>query len=173
AIGPWTVIDDTYNASPASCRAACRTLAEWPAHRRWLVLGDMLEMGARTAAWHERLGRDAAAAGFDYLLVCGEQAGQVAAGARRAGLPPDRVIVRPGCSELVPVLVDRLEPGDVVLVKGSRAMRMERVIHALREHADGTSLKGRQSRKPSDPIRTAPFEEGDKVPLLATDLRGS
>ena len=173
AVGPWTVIDDTYNASPASCRAACRTLADWPANRRWLVIGDMLEMGDQTAAWHERLGRDAAAAGVDYLLVCGEQAGHVAAGACRGGLSPDRVVVRPGWGQLVSVLSERLEPGDVVLVKGSRAMRMERVIRGLREQANRVSLEKKQSRKPSAPIRTNDFNEGDKVPLLATDLRGS
>ena len=82
-VGEWTLIDDTYNASPASMAAACEMLREWQgASRRILITGDMLELGADSKAYHENLGRQAAAAGLDGLISLGSHATDVLRAAR-------------------------------------------------------------------------------------------
>ena len=148
-IGPWTVIDDTYNANPRSMQAACELLRDWQgATRKVLVTGDMLELGARMAECHRELGRAAATTGIDFLLAHGEQSGHVTRGALDAGMDKDNLAHSQDIDELLAALDDRLEPGDVVLVKGSRAMRMERVVCWLRERAEN-NLKGDTSRVPT------------------------
>jgi UDP-N-acetylmuramoyl-tripeptide--D-alanyl-D-alanine ligase len=135
-IGSWTVIDDSYNANPASMRAACETLRDWQgAHKRLLVIGDMLELGAHAAQCHYELGQAAATARVDGLLVFGAQAEHVIRGARNSGLPASRLALCDQFEILLTVLDCFLEPDDVVLVKGSRGMRMERVIDWLRQQA--------------------------------------
>ncbi len=135
-IGSWTVIDDSYNANPASMRAACEALRDWQgARKRLLVTGDMLELGAHTAQCHYELGQAAAAARVDGLLVFGSQAEHVIRGARNGGLPASRLALCDHFEILLTVLDCVLEPDDVILVKGSRGMRMERVIDWLRQQA--------------------------------------
>jgi UDP-N-acetylmuramoyl-tripeptide--D-alanyl-D-alanine ligase len=130
------LIDDTYNANPASLAAAVETLvAMAPPGRRVLVMGDMLELGPEAPALHREAGARAAAAGVDRLLARGALAEEVAAGAREAGLPADRAVT--GAPEaLVAELTATLRAGDWVLVKGSRGMAMERILNPLREWAD-------------------------------------
>ncbi|MEZ6064484.1 MAG: UDP-N-acetylmuramoyl-tripeptide--D-alanyl-D-alanine ligase [Planctomycetaceae bacterium] len=131
--GPLTVIDDTYNASPASMVAACLTLRDWQdAKRRVLVLGDMLELGEASDSLHSQLGELVAECRFDRVIAVGSQAATLAGIAKRLGMDA-------GClgacrdNELANLLLDCwLEPGDVVLVKGSRGMRMEQVVEHLR-----------------------------------------
>jgi UDP-N-acetylmuramoyl-tripeptide--D-alanyl-D-alanine ligase len=133
-IGPWTVIDDTYNANPSSMRAACETLRDWQgANKRLLITGDMLELGSHAESAHFELGRLAAEVGVDGLLVFGEQAESVVRGALAGGLRPSRLAQCDHLEILRTILDCVLEPGDVLLVKGSRGMRMERVIDWLRE----------------------------------------
>lgn len=143
SIGPWTVIDDTYNANPASMRAACETLRHWHgANKRLLITGDMLELGAHAEQAHFELGRAAAEARVDGLLVFGEHAEHVIRGARDRGLRPSRLAQCDHLEILLTVLDCVLEPGDVLLVKGSRGMRMERVVEWLREKAKGFGVWG-------------------------------
>jgi UDP-N-acetylmuramoyl-tripeptide--D-alanyl-D-alanine ligase len=121
-----TVVNDAYNANPESMRAALAALAGMPARRRIAVLGAMAELGPDADAEHERLGRDAAAAGIDLVVAVGSDAVGIAdgaaAGGRRRGeesvLVPDRAAARQLMSEV-------LRPGDVVLVKASRAYALE------------------------------------------------
>lgn len=135
-IGSWTLIDDSYNASPLAMEAACELLRDWPNDgQRLLICGDMLELGAESAALHEQFGRQAARCGIDRLLVCGEFAGDVARGALAGGLPLHQIACCEPLESLYPVLDCWLSPGDVVLVKGSRGMRMERAIQWLRQQA--------------------------------------
>ena len=132
-IGPWTVIDDTYNANPASMRAACETLRYWHgANKRLLITGDMRELGPHAEQAHVDLGRTAAKTEVDGLLVFGDHAEHVVRGALEAGLPPSRLAQCDHFEILLTVLDCVLEPGDVLLVKGSRSTRMERVIDWLR-----------------------------------------
>ncbi|MBT4865159.1 MAG: UDP-N-acetylmuramoyl-tripeptide--D-alanyl-D-alanine ligase [Planctomycetaceae bacterium] len=134
SIGPWTVIDDTYNSNPASMQAALEVLRDWQtAGRKLLVVGDMLELGERSAAFHRQLGADAATAGIDCLLAHGQQAEQVIWGAAEEGMNKYRMAECEDFDAMLAVLNCWLEPGDVILVKGSRGMQMERVIERLQQ----------------------------------------
>jgi UDP-N-acetylmuramoyl-tripeptide--D-alanyl-D-alanine ligase len=129
---PWTLIDDTYNANPTSTEAACRLLSEWNAGgRRFLVLADMLELGAESANWHATIGKRAAQLGLDGLIAHGEFAADLVAGARAEGLHSEHLTQCDNLDVVAAILDCWLEPGDVVLVKGSRSMRMERVVERL------------------------------------------
>ncbi|MBI3860480.1 MAG: UDP-N-acetylmuramoyl-tripeptide--D-alanyl-D-alanine ligase [Planctomycetia bacterium] len=137
--GEFTIIDDTYNASPLSMQAACFTLRDWPAqHQRLLVVGDMLELGDESQACHRELGACVAAASLDRLLAFGNSASYVSSAALGAGMNPHTVAECSGIEALLAVLDCWLEPGDVVLVKGSRGMRMERVVQWLKQRSAGS-----------------------------------
>lgn len=150
-IGPWTVIDDTYNASPLSVAAACRMLLdlELPGlGRRMLVLGDMRELGETADEEHRRIGELAAKLKIDLVLACGNHADAVADGAERIGMDPHRIAVAPDVETLKAVLDCWLEPGDVILVKGSRVMQMERIVEWIAERAVlEEALRGAQQRR--------------------------
>ncbi|WP_417383750.1 UDP-N-acetylmuramoyl-tripeptide--D-alanyl-D-alanine ligase [Gimesia sp.] len=133
-IGNWTVIDDTYNASPDSMRAACQVLRDYTGTgKRILVIGDMLELGPESERYHREIGTLVAESGIDLLFACGKQAESVAQGARSAGMPPTEIITAADVELLAQDVVEHLEPGDVVLVKGSRGMRMERLLQHLQQ----------------------------------------
>ena len=128
-----TVVNDAYNANPASMQAALAAFARLPAAgRRALVLGDMLELGAAAPAEHRDLGMAAAAAAPELLLAVGAFADEVAGGARGAGLPPSAIVTAPDADAAAALLADWLRPGDLVLLKGSRGVRLERVLDRLR-----------------------------------------
>jgi UDP-N-acetylmuramoyl-tripeptide--D-alanyl-D-alanine ligase len=124
------IIDDTYNASPASMAAALRVLAEQRAGRRIAVLGDMLELGAVEEECHRELGRQAAAV-VDLLFTVGPRARWAAEAARSAGL--DAVQHLPGKEGLAAAVRAALRPGDAVLLKGSRGLALETVVAELLE----------------------------------------
>ncbi len=129
------LIDDTYNANPASLQGALEVLASLRAgHRAILAVADMRELGAGAAAMHREMGRLAAAAGVDRLFVCGDFSAAVAAGACAAGMPAAAVTTGTR-AEILAALLAELTPGDWVLVKGSRAMGMEHVIRGIRQWA--------------------------------------
>jgi UDP-N-acetylmuramoyl-tripeptide--D-alanyl-D-alanine ligase len=133
-----TVINDAYNASPTAMRAALTLLSEVnTAGRRVVVCGDMRELGPTSSGWHRQAGNEIVTlGGADVLIACGNYAADVVVGARRAGMQPDQTIALREPIEAAARLHELLEPGDVVLVKGSRAMGLERVIEGLttREH---------------------------------------
>lgn len=132
--GACTIIDDTYNANPLSMQAACLCLGDWPGQgHKLLIVGDMLELGAETRKSHQELGACVAATNVDRLLAFGENAGDVSWGALHAGMQPHVVAECHEMEALLTVLDCWLEPGDVVLVKGSRGMRMERVVQWLKQ----------------------------------------
>lgn len=136
-IGPWMVIDDTYNANPLSMSAACRTLREWDTPgKRILIAGDMLALGEWSQDFHRLFGEEVVRSRIDRLIAVGSQAATVAGSARKNGMDA-------GClgacrdHETALVLLDCwLEPGDIVLVKGSRAMRMEGIVEGLARLAE-------------------------------------
>jgi len=128
-VGGVTLIDDCYNANPMSMRAALEDLRAAPAGRRVAVLGDMLELGPREREFHVELGRQARAAGVELLIAVGRLAQAVGEGYARAArfhAVPDAATA----AKLVRALVGE---GDVVLVKGSRGVALERVCQALVE----------------------------------------
>ncbi|MGR6963637.1 UDP-N-acetylmuramoyl-tripeptide--D-alanyl-D-alanine ligase [Geodermatophilus sp. URMC 61] len=121
-----TVVNDAYNANPESMRAALAALAGLPARRRVAVLGAMAELGPGAAEEHERLGRDAVAAGVDVVVAVGPDAVGIADGALAAGAREDQGAVRvPDRAAARELLTEVLVPGDVVLVKASRSYGLE------------------------------------------------
>ena len=128
--GDVTILDDTYNASPVSVRAALDTVgARRPGRRVIVVLGDMLELGAISDEAHREVGRQVAALPADELIGVGRATQATVAAAREAGLPNATHLST--FEDTVAHLLKRLSAGDLVLVKGSRGMRMERVVDAL------------------------------------------
>jgi len=127
-----TVINDAYNANPVSMRAAVETLSEMTAAtRRIAVLGDMAELGSLTELAHFRLGEQVARLPIDVLVTVGPRATRIGEGARAVGMRPDVVRVCATAEEALEVLDDVLEPGDAVLVKGSRVMGLESVVEGI------------------------------------------
>ena len=126
------IINDAYNANPASMAAALKA-ARWIAgrHRCVAVLGAMAELGAASDEEHERVGELAARLGIDHLVVVGQGAGLIAVGAVREGVEPDRVIRCDTPEEAAAAARRAARPGDVVLVKGSRVAGLERVAEAM------------------------------------------
>jgi UDP-N-acetylmuramoyl-tripeptide--D-alanyl-D-alanine ligase len=125
-----TVIDDAYNASPASMRAALEVLAGLPG-RRVAVLGTMLELGEDHDAGHLAVG-EAAGGVAELLIVVGPEARGIADGAMAAGLAPDRILHVEDAEAALDALRPRLRDDDVVLVKASRGLALDRVVDGLR-----------------------------------------
>lgn len=129
------IIDDTYNASPESMLAALNLLAELDG-RRVAILGDMLELGHFEETGHRRVGARAAQV-VDELITVGPRARWIAEEAVAAGLSPEQVHITEDPEEAVLKAREILRPGDVVLVKASRALALERVVDALRAEDSG------------------------------------
>ena len=123
------LLDDTYNASPESMLSALNLLAEISG-RKVAVLGDMLELGQYEWRGHELIGIRAAEV-VDELITVGERGRMIAAAACRAGLPAARITELESVEQAIDLLQDQLRAEDVVLVKGSHGMRMERIVAAL------------------------------------------
>ena len=126
-IGGVQFLDDSYNANTDSMKAALRTLVELDTEgKRIAVLGEMRELGAESERGHREVGEAAATLGVDQLITIGDAAELIAEGARTAGL--DKVSSARSTAEAAKLLGEIAEPGDLVLIKGSRAARTEEVI---------------------------------------------
>ncbi|MDD5039968.1 MAG: Mur ligase family protein [Patescibacteria group bacterium] len=126
-----SLIDDSYNSSPMAAKAALRVVKDIQiSGKKFIALGDMLELGAYTEEGHRDVG--AAAAGVADVLVCvGERAAMIADEAKKRGMSEDRVFHFGSTLEAGKFIQDRLRQGDMVLVKGSQGARMERVVKEL------------------------------------------
>jgi len=130
--GDINIINDTYNANPGSMAAALETLRQVNKEGRcFAVLADMLEMGTQVASLHKQVGSLAAKQGIDFLFAMGEQAPHLLAGAAESGMAADRLIQARDHQEIALKVSSLLAPGDWVLVKGSRGMRMEKVVEII------------------------------------------
>ena len=128
------VIDDTYNANPSSMGAALEALeALAPAGRRIAVLADMLELGASSAAAHQGVGRAAARIDLKRLVTFGDGGRRLGEAAVEAGLRAESWRHVDGHDEAGVAALEPAKPGDAILIKGSRGMRMENVVRAVRE----------------------------------------
>ena len=127
------LIDDCYNANPSSTKAALLTLTHLVKGkgRAIAVLGDMLELGQTELDLHRDVGRFAAGAGLSLLVCFGARARALGEGAQEAGLPAECIEYTEEPAEAVRLVQDRVRPEDVVLVKGSRGMKMERISDPL------------------------------------------
>lgn len=124
-----TIIEDCYNANPDSMRAALRVLGNYAGRRRFALLGDMLELGSFSAEAHAEIGA-AAAECADALVAVGNFAADTARGARENGMTVANVLTPPRC-EAASCLRGLLRDGDVLLVKGSRGMKMEEILRDI------------------------------------------
>ena len=132
------LVNDCYNANPVSMRAALDHLASLGEARRIAVLGEMAELGAGGPAYHREIGTHARGEGIDFLIGVGEPAREY---------DPDELVGDP--AEAAELLAAQLEPGDTILVKGSRSAGLEAVADILREAAPGRGSGGQsQSDSP-------------------------
>lgn len=143
------VIDDCYNASPLSTAAALETLAALRGAsgvlaraRAVALIGDMLELGKDGDMLHRSMGERAAALGIDLVISVGERALAAGEGAVAAGMPRGMVRHAPGTDEAAELIASFTRPGDWILIKGSRGMKLERVIESLRKLLDASQQSG-------------------------------
>lgn len=127
-----TIIDDCYNASPASTMAALDLLQQMNG-RRVAVLGDMLELGHVEEEAHRQVGRHVVGCA-DYLVAVGRRGRWFGEAALAAGMPADCVWIEAEVTAVMSALAQRLQPHDYVLVKGSLGMRMDRLVAAIRRN---------------------------------------
>jgi UDP-N-acetylmuramoyl-tripeptide--D-alanyl-D-alanine ligase len=130
-IGGATLIDDTYNASPASSLAALNLLADLDG-RRIVALGDMLELGHFEEQAHRIVGRRVAEVA-QQLIVVGSRARWIADEAQAGGMPGDQIMIVDSNEAVIALLREQMQPGDYVLVKGSRGVAMEGIVTALQQ----------------------------------------
>lgn len=128
------IIDDSYNSSPESCLAALEEIGSISLARgskKIAVLGDMLELGSFTEEGHLEVGRQAFASGIQRLVAVGERAREIARGAQEAGLGEDHVFHFPNSNDARIFVQELVKEGDLVFVKGSQGMRMERIVKEI------------------------------------------
>lgn len=127
-----TVVNDAYNANPTSMRAALNALDDMSAEgRKIVVLGDMAELGSLAELAHFQLGEQLPQHRFDLLITVGGKAARIADGARAQGMAEDRIRPCVTVEEAASVLEDSVEPGDLVMVKASRVVGLERVVDGI------------------------------------------
>jgi UDP-N-acetylmuramoyl-tripeptide--D-alanyl-D-alanine ligase len=132
--GGITLVDDSYNSSPAALKKSLETIAAATGSARKIaVLGEMLELGAHADRLHAECGRAAADAGLGLLIVVGgDPARTLADAARAAGMGAAAVIHVATSAEAAELAMQRVRPGDLVLVKGSRGIRTDAVVDRLK-----------------------------------------
>ncbi len=142
------IIDDTYNSSPAPAESALNTLKQItlkPDARRYAVLGDMLELGPETENSHRAIGFKVAENGIDFLITVGEASKKTAAAAIEAGLDSDHVASFANSIDAGKFLQEKIQKNDLVLVKGSQGVRMEKIVkEIMAEPLDAPALLVRQ-----------------------------
>jgi UDP-N-acetylmuramyl pentapeptide synthase len=128
-----TIINDAYNANPCAMRESIATAAALRTGRLILALGDMLELGGHAAAEHRALGRQIGRERPDMLYLRGTFSSDVRDGALEAGMQAECIHCCADADEIAMSLKRLLRSGDLLLVKGSRGMKMERVVELLRK----------------------------------------
>jgi UDP-N-acetylmuramoyl-tripeptide--D-alanyl-D-alanine ligase len=145
--GEITTLNDCYNSNPVAMERMVETLAAWPnARRRIVVAGEMLELGTHATELHRNVGRKCAESGVDWLLAVQGAARFLVEGAVSAGLPAGRAEFFMTTEEAADRLLELLQPGDVVLVKGSRGVHLERVIELLQSSGEASSAAKEMKR---------------------------
>lgn len=134
--GALTIINDAYNANPSSMKTAFDALDDWPGPgRRVLILGDMAELGDQAVRCHQAVGRDAGRSSAQVIIGVGNYARVVADGAIAVAGVSKRIYSLPDVAALHEKLPSIIEPGDVLLLKASRRVRLEQIVERLRELA--------------------------------------
>ena len=129
--GAVCVINDAYNANPSSVRAAASVVANQQASRKVLILGDMYELGPESPSYHSNLGSDLASMGFDLIVGVGELSKYTVEAAASIGCEIAHYEnAQNACDDIINII----KPGDLILAKGSRAMKMDTIAHAIADH---------------------------------------
>ncbi len=127
-----TILNDCYNSNPAAVKAALESLADIDASGKLIVvLGDMAELGAISEEAHQQVGELVVDSGADVLITVGKRARDIASAARNRGLPRGSVFLTKDVTQAAEILQAVMEPEDMVLIKGSRSLGMERLAHAV------------------------------------------
>jgi UDP-N-acetylmuramoyl-tripeptide--D-alanyl-D-alanine ligase len=128
-----SVINDCYNANPDSTEASLRLLQQAARKRRRVaILGEMLELGPQASRYHREVGASAAKLGVNLLFAVGPHAEDLIRGARRQGLSKKSTFVVDGTETSLSLISSLVRAGDLILVKGSRGMKMEKITEGLR-----------------------------------------
>jgi len=126
------VVDDSYNSNPAALESALKSLPKPTKGRKVAVLGDMLELGSQAIDFHIRAGKQVAANGFDLLVTVGPLSKHLAEAARGAGMKPEQIHIYKDGEEAARKIWLLLDPGDLILVKGSHGIKTDRIITQLK-----------------------------------------
>jgi UDP-N-acetylmuramoyl-tripeptide--D-alanyl-D-alanine ligase len=127
------LIDDSYNSNPVALESALKDLSEIKTKRKVAVLGDMLELGATQVSYHREAGKHTKQYEWDVLITVGPLSRHMAAGALEAGMDDAQIISFENSDEAVNQLAFLIEPGDLVLVKGSRGTRTDKIVDSLKK----------------------------------------
>ena len=130
------ILDDTYNSSPIAVLAALEVLKALPAERKIAVLGDMLELGKFTIEEHKRVGRWVKEYNVDLLFTVGPRAKFIADEARAIGFNPENIFEFSSSDETKKSLQEKIKKEDLLLIKGSQAMRMEKIVEEIMAHPE-------------------------------------
>lgn len=125
------VINDTYNSNPAALEEALKSLSKQKGGRKIAVLGDMLELGEKQIAYHTEAGKSVVENKIDLLITVGSLAKYIAEGAMISGMSPENVISFEQSEEAAEKIPSLLNQNDLVLIKGSRGIKTEKIVHAL------------------------------------------
>jgi UDP-N-acetylmuramoyl-tripeptide--D-alanyl-D-alanine ligase len=130
--GDIKIINDTYNANPQSMKQAIEALRDMATEgRKILIAGDMLELGTFSGRFHHLVGKQAAESGIDLIVAVGKLAEHVAKGAQEAGMSVKKIKLYAVAKEACEKVATLIKKGDTILVKGSRAMKMEEIVDDL------------------------------------------
>lgn len=128
------IMDDTYNSEPASCAAGLDVLEKFPTKdsmKKFAVLGDMLELGRESMERHREIGKKVFTTGVDVLITVGERSRDIDHGAKEAGMSQDEIFHFSSSEEAGLFVQERIKEGDLIFVKGSQGMRMEKVVKEI------------------------------------------
>ncbi len=145
------LIDDSYNSSPEAVRESLDTVAEIDQTQyaeSWIVLGDMRELGAESRRAHHEIGEYVASKGFDHLITVGAEASLIAEEARKKGMKTEQIIGFADAASAAEYLFEKVRQHDLVLVKGSQAVRLEKIVKRLmKEPKHAEKLLVRQGKE--------------------------
>ncbi len=131
-VGGIDVINDSYNSNPLSMNQALEVIKQYPARRRWVVSGDMLELGDKGADFHRAVGERIAVSNIEGLITLGELSKHTLSQAKDSGMAGEKLWHCATHSEAAGILRRVADKGDVILLKGSRSMKMEEVLNKFK-----------------------------------------
>ena len=131
-----TILDDTYNASPASTIAALETLISVPARRKIAILGDMLELGSDSETLHRDIAGGLLKTGIEFFIAVGQRMNLTREALVAAGFPERQTLFFPDPVSAIETMTQLIRTGDLILIKGSRGMRMEKITEVLLRDPD-------------------------------------